>query len=121
FNDPRATDAMRDSLISPNDRLRAVAYNYFAHHPDRGMVAGFLAALDKEQAEFVRPALVRALAAHGDDPRVRATLLREVGRGEDFFRGAVIEALGDFKAAYGFDALVDVAKIEGPLQDDAAL
>ena len=38
-----------------------------------------LAALDKEQGEFVRPALVRALAAHGDDPRVRQALLREVG------------------------------------------
>ena len=43
------------------------------------------------------------------------------GRGEDFFRSAVIEALGDFKAAYAFDALVAVAKVEGPLQDDAAV
>ena len=35
--------------------------------PIRAMVPQFLAALDKEQGEFVRPALVRALAAHGDD------------------------------------------------------
>jgi HEAT repeat protein len=121
FNDPRATDSMRESLVSPNDRLRTVAYTYFEHNPDRALVSQFLTALDKEQAEFVRPALVRALAAHGDDPRVRAALLREVGRGEDFFRSAVIEALGDFKAAYAFDALVGVAKIDGPLQDDAAV
>ena len=106
FNDPRTTDAMRESLVSPNDRLRTVAYTYFEYNPERAMVTQFLTALDKEQAEFVRPALVRALAAHGDDPRVRAALLREVGRGEDFFRSAVIEALGDFKAAYAFDALV---------------
>jgi HEAT repeat protein len=121
FNDPRATDSMRESLVSPNDRLRTVAYTYFEHNPDRALVSQFLTALDKEQAEFVRPALVRALAAHGDDPRVRAALLREVGRGEDFFRSAVIEALGDFKAAYAFDALTGVAKVDGPLQDDAAV
>ena len=41
-----------------------------------------------------------------DDPRIRQTLLREVGRGEDFFRSAVIEALGDYKALYAYDALV---------------
>jgi len=56
-----------------------------------------------------------------DEPRIRQTLLREVGRGEDFFRGAVIEALGDYKAIYAYDALVEVAKLDGPLQDDAAL
>src|SRR3954469_7047247 len=28
FNDPRTKDAMRDSLASPNDRLRTVAYSY---------------------------------------------------------------------------------------------
>ena len=56
-----------------------------------------------------------------DDPRIRQTLLREVGRGEDYFRSAVIEALGDYKALYAYDALVAVAKLDGPLQDDAAL
>jgi hypothetical protein len=69
----------------------------------------------------VRPELVRALASHGDDPRVRQALLREAGRGEDFFRSAVIEALGDHKALYAFDALTAIAKLDGPLQDDAAL
>jgi hypothetical protein len=121
FNDPRTKDAMRESRTSPNDRLRTVAYSFFEHHPDPAMVPELLAAFDQEQGEFVRPALVRALAAHGEDPRVRQALLRDVVRGEDFFRSAVIEALGDYKAAYAYDALTAVAKLDGPLQDDAAL
>jgi HEAT repeat protein len=121
FNDPRAKDSMRESLASPNDRLRTVAYSFFERNPDPSMTAQFIVALDKEVAEFVRPALVRALAALGDDPRVRQVLLREVVRGEDFFRSAVIEALGDYKAAYALDPLMAVAKLDGPLQDDAAL
>ena len=121
FNDPRMKDSMRESLVSPNDRLRAVGYGFFEHNPDPAMVPQFLAALDKEQGEFVRPELVRALASHGDDVRVRQALLREVGRGEDFFRSAVIEALGDHKAQYAYDALNAIAKLEGPLQDDAAI
>src|SRR5690349_18123226 len=63
FNDPRTRDAMRASLASPNDRLRAVAYSFFEHNPDPALVSDFLVALDKEQGEFVRPAVVRALAA----------------------------------------------------------
>jgi HEAT repeat protein len=127
FNDLRTKDAMRESLASPNDRLRTVAYSFFEHNPDRAMVPQFMTALDKEQAEFVRPALVRALAAVAvgtpspDVTRVRQALIREVARGEDFFRSAVIEALGDYKALWAFDALTAVAKLDGPLQDDAAL
>ena len=127
FNDPRAKDAMRESLASPNDRLRTVAYSFFEHTPDRAMLAQFMTALDKEQAEFVRPALVRALASlvaagQGDEiTRARQALVREVSRGEDFFRSAVIEALGDYKAQYAVDALTAVARLDGPLQDDAAL
>jgi HEAT repeat protein len=121
FNDPRTKDSMRESLASPNDRLRIVAYSFFEHNPDRAMTPQFLTALEKETAEFVRPALVRALAALGDDPRAQQALLREVTRGQDFFRGAVIEALGDYKAQYAVDAITGVAKLEGPLQDDAAL
>lgn len=121
FNDPRTTDAMRESLTSPNDRLRTVAYRFFEHNPDSRMVPDLLAAMDKEQAEFVRPALVRALAALGADGRVQPVLVREAGRGEDFFRSAVIEALGDYKALYAFDAITAIAKLDGPLQDDAAV
>jgi len=121
FNDPRTKDAMRESLTSPNDRLRAVAYSFFEHNPNPAMAPDLLAALDRELAQFVRPALVRALAAHGADPRAQAALTREAGRGEDFFRSVVIEALGDYKAHYAFDAVTAVAKLDGPLQDDAAL
>src|SRR3954470_1130086 len=124
FNDPRTTDAMREVRTSPNDRLRAVAYSFFEHHPNRALLGDLLEALDKEQGEFVRPSLVRAIAAHGaafDDPRIRQTLLRESSRGEDYFRSAVIEALGDYQALYAFDALTAIAKLDGPLQDDAAL
>src|SRR3954447_23397570 len=64
FNDPRTKDAMRESLASPNDRLRAVAYSYFEHNPDKAILPDLLGALEKEQAEFVRPNLIRALAAN---------------------------------------------------------
>ena len=122
FNDPRTKDAMRESLTSPNDRLRAVAYSFFERNPDPALAPTFLAALDKEQGEFVRPALVRALAALGaGDPKVQQALSTDVSRGEDFFRGAVIEALGDYKAQYAYAPITAVAKLEGPLQDDAAL
>jgi HEAT repeat protein len=124
FNDPRAKDAMRAALASPNDRLRAVAYSFFEHNPDRSLQADFVAALGKEQGEFVRPALVRALAAlaaKAEDATLRQLLLREVTHGEDFFRSAVVEALGDHKAQYAFEALTAIARLEGPLQDDAAL
>jgi len=131
FNDPRTKDAMRHSLTSPNDRLRTVAYSFFEREPDPSLAQQFVEALDKEQGEFVRPALVRSLAALGASGQtpgggqsqltIRQALVREVGRGENFFRSSVIEALGDYKAAYAADAIEAVAKAEGPLQDDAAL
>jgi HEAT repeat protein len=124
FNDPRTRDAMRECLSSPNDRLRTVAYSFFEHNPEEGMGPPLLQALEREQAEFVRPALVRALAAHAarfDAETLRATLIKEAGRGEDFFRSAVIEALGDHKVQYAFDTINAIARLEGPLQDDAAL
>src|SRR5204862_7048690 len=70
FNDPRAKDSMREAIASPNDRLRAVAYSFFEHNPDRSMLPQFLAAPDGEHGEFVRPSLVRAVAALGDEPKV---------------------------------------------------
>jgi len=129
FNDPRARDVMRDALTSPNDRLRTVAYSFFEHNPDRGLIPNLMSALDKETGEFVRPSLVRALAAQAapsvnpgvEGARVRTALVREAGRGQDFFRTAVIEALGDFKAAYAFDTLSGIAGLDGPLQNDTAI
>ena len=124
FNDPRTKDSMRTSLASPNDRVRALAYSFFERNPDRALLPDFIAALEKEQGEFVRPAVVRALAAAvaaADDVRARDVLVREITRGEDFFRSAVVEALGDYRARYAFDALTAIAKLDGPLQDDAVL
>ncbi len=121
FNDPRTRDSMEASLASPNDRLRAVAYSFFEHHPEPALIPAFLKALETEQGEFVRPSLVRALAAQGGDGRIRAALTREVNRGQPYFRSAVIEALGDYKAQYAIDALTEIAKGDGPLVTDAAL
>ena len=73
FNDPRAAEQMTEMLASPNDRLREVAYGYFERHPDRALTPRLLAALPKETGEFVRPSLVRALAAVGDDPKASIT------------------------------------------------
>lgn len=121
YKDPRIANAMQRALKDPNDRLRSVAYEYFEHNPDPDLLPDLLAALDKETAEFVRPSLVRALAAEGSDPRVQQALIRDVARGQDFFRSTVIEALGDYKASYAVKAISDVAVLDGPLQDDAAL
>jgi hypothetical protein len=121
FNDPRAKEQMLEAMASPNDRLREVAYGYFELHPDRTLIPRFVGALDKEMGDFVRPAIVRALAAVGDDPAARDALLAHVTRGVDFHRSTVIEALGDYRRAYALPKLLDVVKLDGPLQDDAAL
>ena len=126
FNDPRARDVIRDVLTSPNDRLRSVGYSFLEHNPDRTLVPNLLGAMDKESGEFVRPALVRALAAQASIPgdegaRVRTVLMREAGRGQDYFRTAVIEALGDFKAKYAYDSLAAIAALDGPLRNDTAI
>jgi HEAT repeat protein len=121
FDDPRTADQMVEALGSPNDRLREVAYGYFERFPDPALTPRFLAVLPKEMGEFVRPALMRALAAADGDPKVRAALLTDVMRGADHFRSTVIEALGDYKRVYAVPALTDVARLDGPLQDDAVL
>ncbi len=121
FNDPRAREAMVAALSERNDRLRTVAYTYFEHNLDPEVLPRLLAALPKEESEFVRPALTRALAAYGTDPRVRESINGLVMKGQDFFRSVVIEAVGDYKGAYALPALTGVARLEGPLQDDAVL
>jgi HEAT repeat protein len=121
FNDPRAAEQMIEMLGAPNDRLREVAYGFYERFPDKSLTTRLLTALDKEVGEFVRPALVRALAAIGDDAKVRDALLRDVMRGTDYFRSIVIEALGDYHHAYAVSPLMEVAKLDGPLQDDAVI
>jgi HEAT repeat protein len=114
-----ARSLIQDVMTDRNDRLRTVAYQWFEHHPEPGAVPALVAALDRERSEFVRPALMRALAAHGPDERVARVLVPLVTRGEDLFRGALIEALGDYRATYATTAIAGVAKLDGPLQDDA--
>jgi HEAT repeat protein len=121
FNDPRTRDVMAWAISDKNDRLRTVAYAYFERNPDNAMVPRLLEALKVEESEFVRPALTRALAAHADDPKVRQTMETLVMQGQAFFRSVVIEALGDHRGAYALKPLIEVGKINGPLQDDAAL
>jgi HEAT repeat protein len=119
FNDPRTADTMKEAMASPNDRLREVAYGYFELHPETALTARLLAAFEKEQGEFVRPSLARALAALSKDPKVTEALIRDATRGEDYFRSSVIEALGDYKVAAAVPKLLEVARLDGPLQDDA--
>jgi len=121
FGGDEAGEAARLALEDKNDRLRAVAYGYFGHYPDPTMAGLLLAALELETSEFVRPSLIRALAAHDADPIVRERLVADIDRGVDFFRGAVIEALGDRAATYALDPLIRIASEPGPLQDDAVL
>lgn len=119
YGDDSAGATMRKLLADPNDRVRAVTYGWFEHHPSREMVPALIAALEREQSEFVRPALTRALAASQSDPAVQKALEPLIMRGEDYFRGSLIEALGDYQAAWAREAIAKVAMLQGPLQDDA--
>ncbi len=121
FNDSRTAGIARNALADRNDRLREKAYGWLELHPDPALIPVLTAALETETAEFVRPALIRALSALDADTNVRARLIREVGRGLDIFRGAVIDALAARRAVYALDAIAAVAILDGPLQDDAVL
>lgn len=111
----------RELLADADNRVRVVAFAWFGTHPDPAALPSLLSALDTERSEFVRPVLTRAVAAYGDDSGARAALLPLVTRGEDLFRGSVIEALGDYKARYAAGPIGEVAKLDGPLQDEAVI
>jgi HEAT repeat protein len=119
FGGATASAVMNDVKDDRNDRLRTVVFAWFEHTPDAAVLPSLIDGLEKERSEFVRPALTRALAAQGSDPRTRAALVPLVSRGDDYFRGAVIEALGDYGGKYALAEIAEVAKIDGPLQDDA--
>lgn len=130
FEDPAKSSLaplMAEMMADRNDRVRAVAYAWYEHHPAEAPVPALLDALERETSEFVRPALTRALAAQAGpatpsgDPAVRAKLGRLVMSGEDFFRGEVIQALGDYRARWAAADILEIAKLDGPLQDDAVL
>ena len=118
---PDADKVFRAALGSLNDRVRASAYEYFETFPSPSVVSQLLAALDTETSEFVRPYLVRALAANDDDSSVRERLVQDIHRGQGYFRGAVIEALGDHGALYAVDSLIPLIAEDGPFRDDALL
>ena len=118
---PRNHTVFEGALDSPNDRVRAAAYEYFEQVPSAPLVPKLLAALETETSEFVRPYLVRALAANDDDPAVQVRLTQDIDRGQEYFRGAVIEALGDHGAVYAVDSLIPIIADDGPLHDDALL
>jgi hypothetical protein len=121
FNDRGTGPLIRSLLSDRNDRLREVAYKWLEQRPDPEMRFPLLSALQTEQAEFVRPALVAALAALGDDAEVQRTLTMEVTRGLDLFRSAAIDTLGHHRAAYAIEAIAGVAANDGPLQADAVV
>ena len=121
FNDPRTQEIMRARLRVRDDRLRGVAYAYFEHNPDPSILPALLAAVDTESSEFVRPALTRTLAAYGTDARAKDVMAGLVMKGQAVFRSIAIEALGDYKGAYALKPITEVARVDGPLQDDAAL
>jgi HEAT repeat protein len=121
FNDPGTPALMRESMRDRNDRIREVAYKWLERNPDPKLAPALIAALQTEESEFVRPALVSALAALGSDPAVQRAMTGEIGRGLDFFRSAVIDALGRHRAVYAVDGITATSRLEGPLQDDALL
>ena len=121
FNDAGTRDIMTRMLAEKNDRLRAVAYAFFEYNPDPSVLPRLIEALPREESEFVRPALTRAIAAHGEQKPAQETMTELVMKGQDFFRSVVIEAIGDYQGAYAFAPLTTVARQDGPLQDDAAL
>jgi hypothetical protein len=121
FNDRGARDLMNELIRDRNDRVREVAYKWLERNPDPQLAGALLMALQTEESEFVRPALVGALAALGSDMTVQRAMIAEIGRGLDFFRSAVIDALGRHRAIYAVDGIAATSKLEGPLQDDALL
>jgi len=121
FNDRTTRDLMRELIRDRNDRVREVIYKWLERNPDPQLAETLVMSLRTEESEFVRPALVGALAALGTDPGVQRAMIAEIPRGLDFFRSAVIEALGRHRAAYAVEGIAATSKLEGPLQDDALL
>jgi HEAT repeat protein len=121
FGDRGTRDLMVSLLRDRNDRVREVAYKWLERNPDPRLTDTLLTALQSEQAEFVRPALVGALAALDDSAQVQRALLVESMRGLDFFREAVIEALGRQRAEYAVDTIAGIAKLDGPLRQASIL
>jgi hypothetical protein len=119
FGGPVAAGVMSDLKSDPNDRIRMVTSGWFEHNPDAAALPALIEAFGRERSEFVRPALTRAIAVQWKDARARDVLAPLVLRGDDYFRGSTIEALGEFGAAFALADIATVAGREGPLQEDA--
>jgi hypothetical protein len=119
--DPQLENFARAALTDKNDRLRQAAFDWLERQPVPSLAPRLIQLIETEQGEFVRPSLLRALTALDADPVVRTSLTREVSRGLDIFRGAVIEALGLRRAAYAQDAIAQIVANQGPLRDVAAM
>jgi hypothetical protein len=116
YDDPRVPDQMELAAAEASDSLRTIAYRYFEGHPEPRLAPMLLKALPDETAEFARPALIRALAAHGRDLKVQRALLAELARASDGTRADTIAALGDHRASYAVKSLVPIARADGPFQ-----
>jgi HEAT repeat protein len=121
FNDRGTGDLARTLITDKNDRLRESVLKWLEQHPDPRLVPSLMSALQTEIAEFVRPALIGALTAVDQDPQVQRALVAELNRGLDFFRSAVIDALGRRHAAYAVDTIAPLTREQGPLQQYAVL
>ena len=121
LDEKRAAEMVSGVMADRDDRLRTVVYQWYEHHPDPSIVPALVSAMPSEQSEFVRPALTRALAAHGSAAQARDAMRPLVMRGPDLFRGAAITALGDYKGNYALADIAEVAKLDGPLQEDAII
>jgi HEAT repeat protein len=121
FGESAAGPVMQALVADHNDRIRTVVFEWFERHRTPAVLGALLDALPQERSEFVRPALTRALAASHEDPRAREALLPLVMNGEDLFRGAVIDALGDYREKSALPGILEVSRLDGPLQDDAVL
>ena len=91
--------------------------------PTRSWPAPLSWSLQTEESEFVRPgARRRCRALSAAITTVQRAMIGEIGGGLDFFRSAVIEALGRHRARHTrVDGIAATSKLQGPLQDDALL
>ena len=119
---PRTADLIHEMASNPNDRLRTVAYMYYEHHPTPSMIPELLKALEREESEFVRPALVRALAAQGSRSacaRRRCWSRLDAARISSGARSS--RRLVTTGRRTPFEPLMRIARLTGPLQVDAVI